>query len=472
MNETVGESFFERTLVNLRAAWRDIAAYSRAGTTPVRPDLSDEDAAWITRRITQCLDARGGEVSARARAAELGRLYLGLSAPGRQRFLRILGRDFGTDRTAIMTAAADLGAAGEDAEAAAQAERRLQEALVSPRVRLLTQLSTLPEGFKFLVDLRAELLGLIGEDVSLTGLEYDMQRLLGSWFDVGFLKLERIDWNSPASLLEKLVAYEAVHEIRSWSDLKNRLGRDRRCYAFFHPRMPGEPLIFIEVALVDGLAGNIQALLDESAPDGDPHKADTAIFYSISSTQAGLRGINLGNFLIKTVVDDLSRELPNLKVFSTLSPIPGFRPWLDARLAEGAPNLLTSAEREQIREAGGASGAKGAFKTLLSRDGWHRDATARTVLERPLMRLCARYLLIERRLGQPLDPVARFHLSNGARVERLNWLADTSDKGLSQSYGIMVNYVYRLREIDRNHEAFTGEGKVVASTAVRSLAGV
>jgi malonyl-CoA decarboxylase len=280
--------------------------------------------------------------------------------------------------------------------------------------------------------------------------------LFTSWFDIGLLTLERIDWGSPAALLEKLIAYEAVHEIQSWTDLKNRLDSDRRCYAFFHPRMPGEPLIFVEVALVAGMADNIQKLLDERAPHVDPATADAAIFYSISNTQTGLRGISFGNFLIKRVVDSLSHELPNLKSFATLSPIPGFRAWLDRQLADGESALLTPAKKSDLQ-------------AVLADPAWAQEEAIAGALAPTMRRLCAYYLLQEKSNGQPLDPVARFHLANGARVERLNWLADSSPKGLQESAGLMVNYLYRLVDIETNHEAYVAEGRIAAAPAVKSL---
>ena len=344
MAEAPTPSILDRAVSNLRVAWREIAARvgGPAAVAP-QPDLPDDDARRLIQRIEECLANRGGEVSARARAAEIGRTYLGLSAAGRRRFLNLLADNFGAGRDRI-DAAIEAYRKAQDRAALGAAVAELRESVIPPRVRLLTQLTTLPDGFKFLVDLRAELLRHLPEDKTLAGLDRDMQSLFTSWFDIGLLTLERITWDSPAALLEKLIAYEAVHEIRSWRDLKNRLDADRRCYAFFHPRMPGEPLIFVEVALVAGMSADIQKLLDEQAPHTDPQAADTAVFYSISNTQAGLRGISFGNFLIKRVVDDLSHELPKLKAFTTLSPIPGFRAWLDRNLAEGDGRLLTAPE--------------------------------------------------------------------------------------------------------------------------------
>jgi len=466
-------SFIDRTLRNLRDAWRDISQTARStigGAPTVTPALPESELDGVRERINECLEGRGGEVSARARAAALGRLYLGLNADGRKRFLKLLAEEFDVDHGAAQAAAAALIAAKDD-RARAKAERELRAALQAPRVRLLTQFNELPDGVKFLVDMRAELMRLSREDRSLAGLENDLKTLLVGWFDVGFLELQRITWDSPAALLEKLSVYEAVHQVRSWVDLKNRLDSDRRCFAFFHPRMPSEPLIFVEVALVNGMAGNIQALLDEKAPLGDPRNADTAIFYSISNAQKGLAGVSFGGFLIKRVADRLASEFPKLKTFATLSPIPGFRAWLDQQFAEGVPGVLDKNDRKALAQALGEDNVnKGALKQLLAANGWTRDTKLTAALEGPMLRLVARYLVqAKREDGKALNPVANFHLSNGARVERLNWLGDTSKNGLQQSAGIMVNYEYRLGDIEENHEAYEGEGRIVTSSSIAKL---
>src|SRR5271166_3665275 len=464
------EGVFDRTLTNLRSAWREIAESARGVLAGMpRLETSAADADQLRQQMLSCLDGRGGEVTARARAADLGRTYLSLDGDGRERFLRLLAGEFDVDRHEIDRCCnALINASGVDQRAAT--ERALRAALEPPRITLLRQFNALPEGVKFLVDRRAELIDLRQHDPLLDSLEEDLKRLLANWFDIGFLELKRITWESPAALLEKLMAYEAVHEIRGWTDLKNRLEADRRCFAFFHPRMPDEPLIFVEVALVAGMASNINALLDETAPIGDPQAADTAIFYSISNCQQGLNGISFGDFLIKRVVDALTADLPRLKVFATLSPVPGFRAWL-VRENERAPgNLLLPAERTALEAVDDGASVHG-LPTLLDRSDWHSNPQLSAALREPLLRLCARYLTRERRRsGRALDPVAHFHLSNGARVERLNWLGDTSEKGLEQSAGIMVNYLYRLADIEANHEAYRGEGRVVASSAVRNLA--
>ncbi|MBO0739248.1 MAG: malonyl-CoA decarboxylase [Alphaproteobacteria bacterium] len=463
------EGVFDRTLMNLRSAWRDIAESARGvlmGAT--RPDLPGEDVGRLHQQMLACLNGTGGDVTARARAADLGRTYLSLDPAGRERFLQLLAREFDVDHDEIKRRCEALAGATEPAERAA-GERALRAALEPPRITLLRQFNALPEGVKFLVDRRAELLNMGGQDPLLGGLEDDLKRLLANWFDIGFLELKRITWESPASLLEKLMVYEAVHEFRGWTDLKNRLDADRRCFAFFHPRMPDEPLIFVEVALASGMSGDVHALLDETAPIGDLHTADAAIFYSISNCQRGLAGISFGDFLIKRVVDALAIELPRVKIYATLSPVPGFRSWLERQARSGSDDFLLPAERIAIA-ALGEGGSEANLLAVLNQENWHRDQRIVAAIREPLIRLCARYLLRERApSGRALDGVAHFHLSNGARVERINWLGDVSPRGLEQSAGIMVNYLYRLGDIEANHEAYSAERRVAASSTLRHL---
>ena len=464
------DSVFDRTITNLRHVWRDIAASARGalGSAP-RPDLSAEDADRLRVQLRDCLEGRGGEVSARARAAALGRTYLALNEAGRERFLRVLANEFDIDRAAVEATWERLRRARNDDERL-RGEWALRRALEPPRIKLLTQFNALPEGVKFLVDMRAELMTLAKRDPALAALELDLKDLLAGWFDIGFLEVKRITWDSPASLLEKLTGYEAVHAIRSWKDLKNRLEADRRCFGYFHPRMPDEPLIFVEVALTPGMADNVQILLDETAPMGDPTEADTAIFYSISNCQRGLSSISFGDFLIKRVVDQLAAELPHLRTYATLSPVTGFRAWFEKRLAERGDDVLTPAERKLFEALPGPAEER-SLQRLLARPNWYKDEAVAQAVRAPLLRLAARYVISEKTAaGRALDPVAHFHLSNGARVERLNWRGDLSAKGLQQSYGIMINYLYRLPEIEQNHEAYTGEGRVAASSAIQRLA--
>ncbi|MBT6273643.1 MAG: malonyl-CoA decarboxylase, partial [Chromatiales bacterium] len=303
-------TFFNRTLRQFRRALRlTNVARSPSLRGTVGAMLPDADVPAVRAHIDACLDGRGGEVSARARAAELGEIYLTLEPGGRRRFLELLAVDYDTPTDRVSELIERWSAAG-DATGRWQAQDALRQGLIPPRIKLFRQFTALSAGVKFLVDMRAELMQWSGTYKPLKALDRDLRELLAAWFDVGFLDLKQITWDTSAALLEKLIAYEAVHVIRSWEDLKNRLDDDRRCYAFFHPRMPDEPLIFVQVALVKGMSGNIQALLDQDAPAADPREADCAIFYSISNCQAGLAGISFGNSLIKQVAADLAQDLP------------------------------------------------------------------------------------------------------------------------------------------------------------------
>lgn len=470
MNETLPRTFLSKAIANLKDMWRGIAdAGYNAETASLRPDLPDGDLDRVRRQMRECLESRGGEVSARARAAALGRAYLALDATGRRRFLKLLSEDFEPDPTAVDAAIRSLQSA-KDKKAQQDARAALRQALESPRLRLITQFNALPEGVKFLVDMRAEILKFLPEELSLAPLERDLKGLLATWFDIGFLELKRIAWDSaPATLLEKLIAYEAVHAIRGWEDLKNRLDSDRRCFAFFHPRMPSEPLIFVEVALTHGLADNVGNLLDKSAPVQNPQDADTAIFYSISNAQKGLAGISFGGFLIKRVVDNLATEFKGLKTFATLSPVPGFMAWLETAKGEEGADLFLPDEIARLKAAGIAANTPADVVEILRGQEWTADLVRAEALKDPLLRLCARYLAREKAgAKRALDPVAHFHLTNGARLERINWLADRSTKGLAQSAGLMVNYLYRLGDIEDNHEAYSDRGEVRVSASVRS----
>jgi len=461
------ETLVERTLTNLATAWRDIAQ-SAARTVGLSKAPATTKPESLKRLMRDCLEARGGEVSARMRAAALGRTYLEQDAEGRRRFLTVLAQEFAVSPEAVDEAVAGYRGAVTDAERL-KAESKLRRALQPPRLRLLTQFNGLPEGVKFLVDLRADLLALRSDDPYLLGLDNDLRDLLLSWFDTGFLDLRAIDWDSPASLLEKLVAYEAVHQITSWQDLRNRLDSDRRCYALFHPRMPEEPLAFVEVALVQGMAASIQALLDEKAPKMDPQQADAAIFYSISNTQKGLKQISFGDYLIKRVVQTLSREFPKIRTFATLSPIPGFRRWLEAQPEAEISPAFAPENLAELPTLSKERGLKRTLEEMLAGSAWSEDPALAAALQRPLMGLAARYLVSKRSDGQPLDSVARFHLRNGARLERLNWLGDASANGMAQSCGLMVNYRYVVDEIEANHEAYMKDGRIALGADMRSL---
>ncbi len=445
-----------RTVMNVLRAWREVEEIARhAISHDIRPSVPKEDIELLREQMKLCLDNRGGEVTARARTADLGRTYLKLNEAGRAKFLRLLAGDFAPDDEILNKLSKEyIKVKDGDNKEKLRLEIAMRNALITPRSVILRQFTALPDGFKFLINMREDLLPIVGDDVSLKGLEYDLKSILFAWFDIGLLDMQEITWKSPAALLEKLIEYEAVHRVASWDDLKNRLDSDRRVFAFFHNKMPLEPLIFVHVALVNGMSDNIQQLLDEKSPVVERDKADTAIFYSISNAQKGLVGISFGNFLIKRVVGVLTSEMKNIKNFATLSPIPTFRNWLDLQLANNDNELISGEERELL--------------SMLDTQ-WHKDKKLPSSLKPVLLRLCTHYLLNEKKSEKPMDPVCNFHLSNGARLERLNWLADTSAKGLKQSAGMMANYYYKLSEIDENHEEFMTHGKIVTSKNIRNL---
>jgi malonyl-CoA decarboxylase len=433
------------TMKNLYSVAASALHFTRGATA----ELTDDEARRIEDAMRQCIARRGGDVATGARAAALIERYATLDAPGRMRFIDIAA-SFDNDRAGVDAALAAVSDA-PDRAARAAAERQLRTVLRPQRAALLRTFNLAPGGMKFLVELRAEMLYGIPPTPERKELEADCKQLLVSWFDIGFLDLRRITWDAPASLLERLARYEAVHQIRSWSDLKNRLDVDRRCFGFFHPAMPDEPLIFVEVALTDHLSGEMPTLLDSGAPAGDPSQATHAIFYSISNCQRGLEGISFGNALLKRVVQALSDEFHGLRTFATLSPLPGFRRWVESRSPAEKPD-------------------ESALRAIFYGRRWARDDQLATSLRGPLTELCAHYLLDAKRAnGKTLDPVAHFHLTNGARLERINWLADTSPARMRESAGMMVNYVYRLDRIDELAQAYADLGRINASPVVSAL---
>jgi malonyl-CoA decarboxylase len=334
-----------------------------------------------------------------------------------------------------------------------------------PRQELFRRLNRAPGGTATILRMRELLLELRREQTEFDAVDWDLRHLLSSWFNPGFLQIVRVDWHTPAYLLEQIIAHEAVHEIRGWNDLRRRLAVDGRCFAFFHPALPDEPLIFLEAALMDRMAASVPPLLDAQSTSGDPSRATTAVFYSISNCQPGLRGVSLGNFLIKNVVDVLSREFPRLKVFCTLSPVPGFVAWLGTQLR--GPYAEQSGPLAQALKV-----IAGKLGTDIAKIASDPDGTVGRLapVKEPLLQLCATYLLRRGDGSEPTrDSVARFHLNNGAKLDRVNWMADTSKKGLRESLGLMVNYLYEPKAIEGNHQQFV-EGKIVASRRVRALA--
>jgi malonyl-CoA decarboxylase len=394
-----------------------------------------------------------GEASGAALAREILNMYAALTTGPRIAFFEALATRFGPDPVRVAKVVEKYSANPGDAVAV-----ELHRATEPRRLELLRRLNLAPAGTAALVRMREQLLDAMTRRDDLGAVDADFVSLFQSWFNRGFLVLRRIDWSTPANILEKIIHYEAVHEISDWKDLRTRIDPpDRRCYAFFHPALVDEPLIFVEVALTREIAGAIPPILAIGGERLNPDKATTAIFYSISNCQRGLAGVSFGSFLIKQVVAEISREFPRLSTFVTLSPAPGFASWLKRERKREAPGVLS----EEDRTALGA----------LEGPGWHSETTIADKLKEPLLRAAATYYFAARtRSGAPVDPVARFHLGNGARLERINFLADPSSKGLKQSYGIMVNYLYDLDDIEKNHEAYAGSRTIITSSAVRKLA--
>jgi malonyl-CoA decarboxylase len=432
-------SFFSELLQTIADRGRAIVAIGRPG----------KGGGDILALCDALLSSRG-EASGVALAREILDRYAALDSAGRLAVLRAFVTRFGADQAALARAIDAYRADPDDRTLMA-----LHKASEPRRQELIRRLNLSPGGTLRLVRMREELIRHLGEAPDLEVLDADFQHLFSSWFNRGFLVLRPIDWQTPANILEKIIRYEAVHAIESWDDLRLRLEPpDRLCFAFFHPQVVDEPLIFVEVALTAGIPETIGGLLAPDRAVLQPAQATTAVFYSISNCQTGLRGISFGNFLIKQVVEELHRLVPSLKTFVTLSPVPGFASWLRQQREAEKPAFLA---KEDI----------GALATLDEED-WSRDPAKAAGLRRAMLSAAAAYFLKAKTPdGRPVDPVARFHLGNGARLERINWLGDTSPKAMRQAHGLMVNYLYDLDDIERNHEAFVNKGQIAASGAVK-----
>jgi malonyl-CoA decarboxylase len=398
-----------------------------------------------------CLDlvSERGQASGTAIALEISNRYSTFDSAERVRFFEsLLSENWLADPATILRLAREYHAHPGAAELA-----KLFPAVEPRRHELFRRINTGQNGTAVLVQMRQDLLALLPDHPQLEPINADLMHLFSSWFNRGFLEVRRIDWKTPAQVLEKLIAHEAVHEIHGWPDLRRRLEQDRRCFAFFHAALPDEPLIFVEVALTRGIARAIQPLIKVSAEPGDPSKADTAVFYSISNCVDGLRNISFGAFLIKQVVEELQKEGLRLKNFVTLSPIPQFRDWLDTQ--SSLPNLPGL---QKLSES-----SNGSILAALT------EGHAAAALRPALLRCCARYLTARRPDGRAYDPVAAFHVSNGASIEQINWMGDSSAKGIRQSMGLMVNYAYQPARIERNHEQYVKHRRFAMSEEVRAL---
>jgi len=412
---------------------------SRPGDPPRAAIRDARRTIWLCHGLL----SERGDVSGARLAREALAAYQGLEESALGVFFDLLIKEFSPDPQEVTRAA--------DAYRVDPSQSnliRLQRVVEPRRQELFRRLNMVPGATAVLLEMRRRVLKQLVERPHWVGIDADLAHLFNSWFNRGFLVLQKIDWRTSAMVLEKLIKYEAVHEIQGWHDLRRRLQADRRCYAFFHPVLPDEPMIFIEVALTRGVSTRVQPLLDLNSAVTDPASADSAIFYSITNCQEGLRGVSFGNLLIKQVAEDLGREFPRLKTFATLSPVPGFRRWLTEKSVECPPLTDLLARIDAPESLGHAAGET----------------------QRQLVRLCAHYLMYAKQGRDPLDPVARFHLGNGARLERLNWLGDTSPSGMRRSAGLMVNYVYRLDEVERNHEAYAKDGRIAAAKRFEVLA--
>jgi malonyl-CoA decarboxylase len=437
-------SFFGELLQTISERGRALLARDRRGEASARSESLVE--------LCEHLLSGRGEASGVALAREILTRYSALTIGPRIAFFEALAQRFGVDATRMEQAIGAWRGSPTDATAA-----EVHSASEPRRQELFRRLNLAPGGTAALVRMREQLMDSLDHRDDLRAVDDDFVHLFSSWFNRGFLVLRRIDWSTPAIVLEKIIRYEAVHEIHDWDDLRRRIDpADRRCYAFFHPAMVDEPLIFVEVALTRDIPAAIEPILAKDRDVTGADKVRTATFYSISNCQRGLAGVSFGNFLIKQVVEEVSREVPGLSTFVTLSPVTGFAEWLKRERAEEKSAALTEPDKAAL--------------TALDQPGWWRNEETAAALKDPLMRAAAWYYLRARnRRGTPVDAVARFHLGNGARLERINWLADTSDRAVAQAQGLMVNYLYDIGDIEKNHEAYAEGRTVVASNAVQRL---
>lgn len=439
----MSNAFFSEMMTSIAERGRNLldrSGWSFGEAEPTAVDVVELCEALLSGR---------GEATGALIARQTLDAYARLPEAARAEFFEALAENFGPDLAQLSAAVADFETTPDSARAS-----KLHYLSEPRRQELFRRLNRAPAATRDLVAMRSDLLRIVNAHPDFALVDADFVHLFNSWFNPGFLVLRHIDWSTPANILEKIIRYEAVHQIQDWDDLRRRIDpQDRRCYAFFHPALIDEPLIFVEVALTMAMPDNVQGLLAADRAAVDPRKARTAVFYSISNCQRGLAGVSFGNFLIKQVVEELRRELPRLDQFVTLSPAPAFRKWF----SNGDPAPLARFDA--------------ATQGLLASDGWIDQPEQQEALRRALEPLAAEYFLKAKgRNGRPVDPVARFHLGNGARLERINWLGDRSAKGLRESAGVMVNYLYDLDDIEANHEAFLNKGEVAASSAVKKMA--
>lgn len=458
----------------------------------------------IHEKLEEVLAPTASSVASEKKAQSVCQFYSTLIPQDKSIFLTTLAANYGVDNHKVHQISSSLSSAQDrGVETLLRAQEKLRQALVPRYQALFSQISALDSGVKFLVDLRTDILGLVpsteGPDVHyLKTMNSCLRDLLTLWFSVGILNLERITWESPCDMVQKISSYEVVHPIRNWLDVKRRVGSYRRCFVFTHNSMPREPLVVLNTALTSGISNSIQSIVQSpQSPSGsgqteksppseskeeDPECINTAIFYSIISTQKGLQGVELGNYLIKRVVRELQYEYPSITQFSSLSPIPGFRDWLMGRVNSHLhhededdsrrSNLFQPSEVCDLCEALECSESSmyKTLKKLLATNAWIQNERTTEAFKRPLIRLCARYLYLEKHRGFALNPVAHFHLKNGAVMWRINWLADVSPRGLTASCGLMVNYRYYLDQTESNSENYMERQTITAAEQVLLLA--
>ena len=426
-------SGFAGLLTSVINAGRDILDRRRKST-------EEAPSGDLLAKCHQLIHHRG-EASGLALACEVIADYQALDQSNQLLFFQALAQEFSADREAILTAAEDFESNPDSDQLAA-----LVKATEAPRVKLFRRMNMAPSATPVLVKMRGDLLGYLQTKPPLKPVDSDLKHQFISWFNRGFLELRVIDWNSPAAVLERIIQYESVHAIQGWDDLRSRLRENRMCFAFFHPAMPDDPLVFVEVAITAGIPQAIGPLIEKSAEPEDERDLDTVVFYSISNCHPGLAGVSFGNFLIKQVVEEVGKRYPKARRYITLSPVPGFCRWLtEAGASQGL-------DVHELRSAAKTS-----------------DTGDKDVIADRALKLCAQYLVKERAGELALDPVARFHLGNGASLHAIHWAADLSDKGLQQSAGIMVNYLYDLGSIEENHDAYFDQGEVAISRPVARL---
>lgn len=435
---TVPDREPESGLTGLTGLLNSVISAGRDILARRRQNALEAPSSDLLAKSKQLIHHRG-EASGLALACEVVADYQALDDDNRRLFFEALADDFSADSDAVLTAAESYKLDTSEANLAA-----LSRAAEAPRIKLFRRMNMAPEATPVLVKMRGAMIQTLGDLPQLKAVETDLKYQFISWFNRGFLELRVIDWNTPASILERIIQYESVHAIQGWNDLRARLSGNRMCFAFFHPAMPDDPLVFVEVALTEGVPDAIGPLIDQTKESDEGSTPDTVVFYSISNCHPGLAGVSFGNFLIKQVVEEVGKRYSTMKRYVTLSPIPGFCRWLATQ--------ETDIDLEEMRSMAKTDTAKTADV--------RRDT---------LLAACAQYLVKERRNNLALDPVARFHLGNGASLHAIHWAADLSDKGLEQSAGLMVNYLYDLRSIEENHDSYFDQGEIATSRDVARL---